>query len=255
MAKNIQIHWFCSTCDHLAMSAVKTDLEIEQKCKKYCSELEEKITKVESDVAKKANQEDLDALTAKVDNIEKSMQNMAKDVSDTSNKITLASTEHEEKQKRSKNLLIRGLPETSLEKQKEAVDNIFESIGFPHLDIEKIQRIGKKSSPEDSARPVKVTLASEEIKWKVIAKAPKIRDSTSKLYNPKKIFIIPDYTQLEREREAQLRKELKEQRDKSPNDYYAIKKGQVVKIPNKKYPPLQDIQEENQEEVGVTPQH
>ena len=136
--------------------------------------MEEKITKVEADMTKKANQDDLEALTAKVNNIERSLHNMAKDVSDTSNKITLATTEQEEKQKRCKNLLIRGLPETSPEGQKEAVEDIFTNIGFPELEIEKMQRIGKKSSSEDAARPVKVTLASEELKWLIIAKAPQI---------------------------------------------------------------------------------
>ena len=44
------------------------------------------------------------------------------------------------------------------------------------------------------------------------------------------MFIVPDLTKLEREKEVELRKELKSQRDKYPNETFKIKKGKIIRV-------------------------
>ena len=151
---------------------------------------------------------------------------MATDISTTNKKVTLASTESEEKQKRVKNVIVRGLPEQeSSEEDKELVIDMFNTISDKNLgnEIESTHRLGKKRKEGDRSRLLRVIMTSEEKKWNIIAKAPNVRDVVTQSYNPKKIFIIPDMTQLEREKEIEVRTELKDMRDKNPNQKFIIK--------------------------------
>ena len=39
----VRLHWFCNECNALAISAVKTDKEIEEKCRQYFHTVREEI--------------------------------------------------------------------------------------------------------------------------------------------------------------------------------------------------------------------
>ena len=57
-------HYFCDNCDLTAMTTVQTDADIEEKCKKYCEKLEERIQGIEEVLANQAEKGIVDSLGA-----------------------------------------------------------------------------------------------------------------------------------------------------------------------------------------------
>lgn len=238
MSECTQIHWFCSGCDLPAMTAIQQDLEIEEKCKKFYEELHVQVSKLEEDIQE--NKTSICELKDHLHQIESSITKIAEEVSATNKNVHLAATEHEEKAKRNKNLVIRGIPEmddTQEEEQLEPiVKEILTGVGITNAVIEKIHRIGKKNQ-NGRPRPTRVIVNSEEMKWKIVGRATKIRTAASNTFDPKKIYIAPDMTKLEREKQKELLAELKNSREADPNGKYKILKGQVIKIPPGPAPP------------------
>jgi len=122
---------------------------------------------------------------------------------------------------------------------KEKVQEIFECLKIDGHLIKSIHRIGKKTEvnnnedaqdppneneddernkPRNRYRPIRVVLETEEAKWKLVKSAPnikKVKDTVH--FQPYEVFITPDYTILQREREADARRALKKKRDEDPN--------------------------------------
>ena len=96
-------------------------------------------------------------------------------------------------------------------------------------------RLGKKKA--DRGRPIRIVMKSEEEKWKLIACAPKVRKVTTENYDTTKIFKVPDLTKFEMEKEQQVRKNLKDTRDRFPNRKFKIKKGKVIQVEAEEQPP------------------
>ena len=159
----------------------------------------------------------------------------------------MARTEQEEKKKRVKNVVIRGLKEEDdLQTDLQTVKQIINDIGCSECEIEEIQRLGKKTrnslQPEAGNsettetqsnrrfRPVRVVLKEESDKWQIVRNATKVRKVDSQLYDPKKIFICPDHTKLEREKDIELRKNLKKKREEFPNEKFTIRNWKIVKL-------------------------
>ena len=99
------------------------------------------------------------------------------------------------------------------------------------VEVESTHRLGKKS--EVRGRPIRVITKSEQQKWKLIAQATKIRNVEITDYDPERVFIVPDLTKLEREKELELRKQLLAKRDAHPNEVFKIKKGRSSRSPQK----------------------
>ena len=204
------------------------------------------MTCVEIEVENKAEKADVQELKGNFENlkenvekIEESMTKIAQEISNTNKNVQLAASEQDEKAKRSKNLIIRGIvePESNEEgKDKETAMEIFTQIGVPDAKIENIQRIGKKNPSSERPRVIRVVLDSEEAKWKIVGRATKIRGITSPTFDSKKIYIVPDLTKLERQREAELHKELKARREADPNGRFKIKKGKIIQVPSDQQP-------------------
>ena len=136
-----------------------------------------------------------------------------------------ARDDQEAKQKKMKNLIIRGITE----QDRDIVKRILKDIGCEAVETVKEMRIGKKSDDGTTRpRPIRVQLQNEEDKWKVIGRATKIRQVKTEAYETGRIFIVPDMTKLEREHDLALRNELKKKRQDSPNEKLAIRKGKIV---------------------------
>ena len=84
-------------------------------------------------------------------------------------------------------------------------------------------RLGKRE--ENKTRPVLVKLGKEENARKILMKAKRLRNSSSRY---SRIFIAKDQSKEEREKEKNLRLELKELRE-TEGEWYTIKKGKIVK--------------------------
>ncbi len=140
--------YFCEDCKLLAMTAVHTDADIEEKCKKYCSGVENRLQSIEENMASKAEKSVVDNLAARVISIEQKINSVAQDISKVNSNISLVRSEPEEKARRVKNVIIRGLPETDTTVDSDLVKAILTNLdcdeAISHID--DIKRLGAKPS-------------------------------------------------------------------------------------------------------------
>ena len=131
----------------------------------------QEINKIENAMVKKKGTEVIN-LSDKIDELEENANKLATDIS-----VMPASTEQEEKQKRASNIIIRGIKEGTKVQDTEAVMQIFQDVsGTDQTDeVENMYRLGKKKA--DRGRPIRVIKKSEHQKWKILASAPKVRNS------------------------------------------------------------------------------
>ena len=255
------IHWFCTKCETAALTDVSTGIQIEEKVKAYMSKFDDRLSKCETDILAKADKTDLDELSAKNKTLESKVTALQNDISKLESKIQLVRFEPAEKLKRKNNIVIRGLPETYDQTQ----DNDLVRFALSEIDCSdiipiEISRLGKKPATQTAtnneqtqngvspnqnqppstdtvngpeltrppARPVRCILLSSDQKSKILQNGKKIRNSVTIRYDPKKVFFIPDQTQLERDDDIKLRKKLKEMRDRSPTKQYSIKGKKII---------------------------
>lgn len=236
----INIHYFCNNCEQAAMTAVLTDAQVEEKCKKYCQAIELRIDTMEKEIQAKAQKDEVNNMKEQIKKNEHDITHLTCDITKIDEKVTLR-TEKEEKQKREKNIVIRGLPETE-EDDTILVKDVLHGIGLPDITIERVDRIGVKRTEQNmsdasntphsrnTSRPVRVKLASLDDKKGCLMNATKIRKHETIKYNCKKIFIVPDLTKLEREQDFNLRRELQKKREEQPTAKFIVKKGCIIKL-------------------------
>lgn len=111
--------------------------------------------------------------------------------------------------------------------RKLCAEVIKQCIGNNDYKLEKVVRLGKREqgSDQNKMRPVMITLESANRKWNVIKNAKNMKNAEDKL---KGIVISLDLTKEEREREFELRSELRKKRDNGERDW-VIRRGKLVK--------------------------
>lgn len=67
------------------------------------------------------------------------------------------------------------------------------------------------------ARPLKVIFENHETNMSVLSRAPRIKQTKDLSLEAECVFIRPDQTELERENDIKLRKELRQKRKDDPN--------------------------------------
>lgn len=227
------IHWFCTDCDKQAMTAVKGDWEIEERCAKYLETMNQRFDQIESTLSTKADKAMHDSLATKVATLDTQMNGLCSDITSLDEKIALLRTEPEEINKRKNNLIIRGIPEDSDHSDVQLVREVFRSINVNVTPSESdVSRLGKKRD-DDKGRPLRVDMKDENAKWKAIKDGPKLRtvdlDAVGVTgFDPRRCFLVPDLTLLQRREDAKLRESLKIKRQTDPN--WKIKKGKLVRI-------------------------
>ena len=93
-------HWYCEKCLQPALIAVKSDAEIEARCKEFCKGIEDRIKSVETTMKTKADEAAIDNVEAKILKLENDMKHFSKDISQTNVKFNLVRDEDSEKKKR-----------------------------------------------------------------------------------------------------------------------------------------------------------
>jgi len=104
-------HWFCTECEGLAITAVKVDRDIEERCAAYMEKMSLRVTKLEEAVELKVDKTDTDAMGAHLTLLDSKVDGINTDIRDISARMDLMRFEHEEQEKRKNNVIIRGLPE------------------------------------------------------------------------------------------------------------------------------------------------
>lgn len=128
-------------------------------------------------------------------------------------------------ERRKGNVVIHGVPELDAENDMESVLDVFEK-GL-HLDferhVERMHRIGK--IVEGKPRPVKVMLKTAvDGKKEILSRAKQLKDYEEY----KRIFISPDLTRKQQEKDKELRQNLKRIRESGESEA-KIKFGKIVK--------------------------
>ena len=145
--------------------------------------------------------------------------------------------EQEERERRKNNIILVQLPESQRElKEERDKDDIkmVHSVLSKVTEIEMVEisnpiRIGPKRGPNDKPRLLKVTIESQDMKKEILRTYHKKLNSN--VNDPaKKIFINPDLTPMEIEREKKLRDSLKAQRAGNPDKKYGIRNNRIVEL-------------------------
>ena len=248
------IHWFCHDCQKPALDAVKSDKIIEDRCNEYLKIFTKRVEKVEQILTTKANNESVNKIDTNVKTLEMKVNGLAGDVSKLGDRCDLIYSDNVEKQKRIKNIVVRGLPESEDITDTDLVKEILTVLDIETTPTSIVRLVKKPEVPpprneaaavdNDNAigniktRPLKIVLVSTETRNNIISRGPRVRNAQEVHFNPKTVFIGPDHTKLEREQDIKLRKELANKRESDPN--WLIKNGRIVR----KKPRL-EIQEKN----------
>lgn len=98
------------------------------------------------------------------------------------------------------------------EEDENGIADILHVIGCDDVSVESVIRLGRKSDEEGAKpRPIKLVLASESQKDKVLRKSKNLRSQTDNRFSA--VFMHQDLTPLQRERRHMLLQELKNRRD------------------------------------------
>ena len=140
--------------------------------------------------------------------------------------------ENDDKERRAKNFVLMGVPEVEEKDttKRRAGEHKFVKDMLAHMGhddddvkIEEFTRLGKYELNKHP-RVLRVTVASEKEKWKVVGKGQTLRNST----DFSRVFVQPDLNQEDRKKEKELVAELKDKRKNDTSKNWAIKRGKVV---------------------------
>jgi len=137
--------------------------------------------------------------------------------------------EFEERHRRQDYLIFSGLPESNsgpITERKvhdqQAVRDVAHALGFQNFVPFELSRIGKINT--HTPRLLRVRCPDRETKMTLLSTAKNLRDS----WNFKRVYINPDLTRMQREKNKKLRTELKLRREKG--EKLTIRGGQIVEL-------------------------
>ena len=120
----------------------------------------------------------------------------------------------------SKNVMVFGLPEADSEKIEETVGELFQHLGEkPRFEA---VRLGKKK--DSVMRPVRVVFTSSQNAQNILVKSRNLRHADKF----KRVFLSPDRTVEERERQRGLVLQLKKKMEEDPLRKHYIKNGLIM---------------------------
>ena len=216
----------------------------------YCNECKPSVSKLLGAVAKVNErcdklEKDVDELKTRVDDLEGN-DDPDQVINLVRNECKQVIKEESDRLRRQSNIIIKGLPEPIGDSDTERInydkarvlDLCKTELGLRdnEVNIKGVFRLAPNpgaSGQETEARPklLKVILGSSEEKITILRNAKKLANPT----NPEnKVYISPDMTREERNRNRQLVEELlarrQESRDNNDNSKWAIKRNKVIKV-------------------------
>ena len=137
-----------------------------------------------------------------------------------------------DRDRRSKNFIILGVKEEKEEDRsvRKTNENRFVTDMLKHLGlygattVEDFTRLGRFDEGRKYPRALRVTVATESQKWKIIGQGKHLAN----MGTTSRVFIQPDLTSDEREKEKQLINELKDRRAKDTSKNWMIRRGKVI---------------------------
>jgi len=141
--------------------------------------------------------------------------------------------EMEEIRKRRTNVIIHGLVESTesgsearQQQDENELQNLLHEIKCDDVSVTDMVRLGKKNDSGDGKpRPIKLIVASEDQKDKILRSSKNLRSKKDKGYD--RVFIHQDLTPTQRANRQKLVQELKERRSKGEENLWIVK-GKIV---------------------------
>jgi len=224
MVDRKDIHWFCPECEKQAITAVKTDKDIEEKCAAYMSSMTNRLCEIDKKLDSKVDKSTVVNLEARVTKLEDRDKDKDKGATAGSQANTVRETieEQREREARINSLIIQNLPESEqveIEDRKkedmESVQKLLSTIGIDGEDeIDKCVRIGPKVT--DTIRITKFTVKNAKTKGQILKKAKTLKDNEQY----ENVYVGPDLTKMQRKEQYDLRKELKTRRKEGEKDIF-----------------------------------
>ena len=147
-------------------------------------------------------------------------------------KIDQAMFDLKEREKRKNNVIIYNLPEpqaedneTKLEQEKQKIDQICDHVEIT-TGFESASRLGEKRDDAAKPRPLKVVLADESSKQKLLKKS----ESLKNVEELKKVHVTPDYTHRQRQMNKAMKQEVSKRRITDPTFNYRKLKQEMQNI-------------------------
>lgn len=254
--KNNQKALQCDNCDywiHIGCEDIKADeynkiKNLETPVLWMCKKCNDKRFKLKEEHAKlKKDYEDLkeeyNLLRDKLDSFDDKIEHIKTDIKaelkhEIKQEIRLEQIDdhkdEEDRKQRECNLILHGMPESKLEnaEDQECEDGnntiyIFkEELQMTHIDVEKVIRLGNNNpnNQRDKPRPLLVKVRTPGQKWGIIKYAKKLKQSQYE--ELRTVYIVPDLSIKDREKDRKIRLELKEKRERGEEGWY-ISKGQL----------------------------
>lgn len=158
----------------------------------------------------------ISSLQTEIQHLKVSIQSLSSQPQDNVNdeKFEEILLEIEERQKRRNNLIIHGLPEQTdgsnddiITKDCESVNEMLRSAlpSCPTLGPSEIRRLGKRSIGNDKPRPLKLTMNSSQLVYKVLGKSKVFKEEFG-------VFISSDRTPRQRDYFNKIKAELEQRR-------------------------------------------
>lgn len=232
-----KFHWFCEECERPALTAVKKDKLIEQKCneilddfkKNVLNDLKSQILDLRKEIdTLKGDKSVPSNLTA---NVQKNYVEAVK--KDIASQVTAESAkELAERERRKHNIILFGIPESNAEELNERIadDKTFvislckETLDTD-VDISTCKRLRSKAPGK---RPLLISVKNEAQASGILRNGHKLRQSESH----QNIFLKKDYTPLEREemrRLVEMRDKKREETiQKGGEEKWTIWRGKIV---------------------------
>lgn len=214
------VHWYCYSCDKRVGKLVKTVAKLEERQEKLevgLTETRNEVSVVKDEVRK------LNTMKEEV----KQLDTKVRAIVDSQGGFSVGMKREEvleelEIERRKMNLVVNGLREGN--QDEDEIREVFSKLAGVRgvKSIVRIERIGKRTV--NKVRPVRVVLNNLEGKFEILRQAPGLR----RWEEYKKLFISPDLTKQQLEREKALRLKVKEIRESGENSA-KISKGRIVK--------------------------
>jgi hypothetical protein len=242
------LHWFCSACEKPALSAVKSDKLIEEKCtalfSEFRAELQKELASVKEELAEmKAQLEASKSGRLFADVVregggsETATQNPNGLISELASQ---SSKEVSERERRKGNLIWFGVSESSAPEAKDrvAADSAFvgdvcQRVLGVKLEVATCRRLKSKDGEGENklkCRPLLITVKDPSHVGQVLKNARKLRDNAE----VKTVFVKKDATPLER---AEMRKlvvlrdqKREETKSQGGNSVWVVRNGRVVDV-------------------------
>ena len=228
---NVCKYWFCIECSHISVKLYEI-LKSESTpnlpfncdgCVRVLPKLNEIGLYIESQ-KEKFNEYDR-KLTVLENNMDVKIEN----------KVEKALEAYRDREERKCNVILYNVPEPSLEiNDKKSEDNnalldIFKTVKCREAEVKSFIRLGKPL--ENKPRLMKVTLDTVSSKHKILGGSKLLRAKNNEGYVVHKrgnIYITPDLSKEERDKNAELRKELERKKNVNGNNNLVIFRGKIV---------------------------